>query len=89
MPRAFSSNTKVIYWWLWYLPWASAADIARGTGQKANSVSNVLASGREGERVAAVGSTWPRVRRHRQVRVFQHRRRGVARKVGVGDLLVA
>ena len=47
MPRAFSSNTKVIYWWLWYLPWASAADIARVTGQKANLVSNVLASGRE------------------------------------------
>ena len=32
MPRRLSDDTIYILWWLWYLPWASAADIARITG---------------------------------------------------------
>ena len=32
MPRELSSDTEKSYWWLWYLPWASDADIARVTG---------------------------------------------------------
>ena len=47
MPRVFSTDTVLIYWWLWYLPWASAPDIARVTGLKLTAVSNVLSRGRE------------------------------------------
>ena len=47
MPRAFSTDTILIYWWLWYLPWASAPDIARVTGLKLTAVSNVLSRGRD------------------------------------------
>lgn len=32
MPRRLSDGTIYILQWLWYLPWASAADIARITG---------------------------------------------------------
>ena len=45
MARELSANTVYIYWWLWRLPWASAADIARVTGLKASAVSNALKRG--------------------------------------------
>ena len=47
MPRAFSSDTLEVYWWLWRWPWASAADIARVTGLKAPAVTNVLKRGKQ------------------------------------------
>lgn len=50
MPRELSSDTKRIFWWAWRLQWASAADIARVTGLKANAVSTVLNRGREERR---------------------------------------
>ena len=46
MPRAISDDTLLILWWLWRLPWASAADVARITGLSANGVSNVLSPNR-------------------------------------------
>ena len=46
MPRALSDDTVCVLQWLWYLPWASASDIARVTGLKENAVSNVLSRGR-------------------------------------------
>ena len=42
MPRRLSEDTLLILWWLWYLPWACAADIARITGLSEQGVSNVL-----------------------------------------------
>ena len=45
MPRELSADTENVYWWLWRLPWASAADIARVTGLKASAVSNALKRG--------------------------------------------
>ena len=45
MPRELSADTEYVYWWLWRLPWASAADIARVTGLKASAVSNALKRG--------------------------------------------
>ena len=45
MARELSANTVHIYWWLWRLPWASAADIARVTGLKASAISNALTRG--------------------------------------------
>ena len=45
MPRRLSENTECIYWWLWRLPWAAAADIVRVTGLKQNQVSNALRLG--------------------------------------------
>ena len=42
MPRKLSDDTIYILLWLWYLPWACAADIARITGLNENTVSNVL-----------------------------------------------
>ena len=45
MARELSANTVSIYWWLWRLPWASAADIARVTGLKVSAISNALTRG--------------------------------------------
>ena len=45
MPRALSSDTEMVYWWLWRLPWASAADIARFSFLQATAVKNVLTRG--------------------------------------------
>ena len=45
MPRSLSEDTKYIYLWLWRLPWAAGADIARITGMKQNKVSNALKRG--------------------------------------------
>ena len=45
MPRKLALSTKWIYWWAWRWPWASASDIVRVTGLKANIVSNVLSYG--------------------------------------------
>ena len=45
MPRSLSEDTKSIYLWLWRLPWAAGADIARITGLKQNKVSNALKRG--------------------------------------------
>ena len=42
MPFAFSADTIRVLRWLWFLPWASAADIARVTGIPEQSVSNIL-----------------------------------------------
>ena len=42
MPRALSEDTNFVLWWLWYLPWASAADIARVTYLTEGAVSNIL-----------------------------------------------
>ena len=42
MPRALSEDTNFVLWWLWYLPWASAADIARATYLTEGAVSNIL-----------------------------------------------
>ena len=47
MPRRFSEKSIQVYWWLWRLPWACAADIALITGLKQQAVSNVLSRGRE------------------------------------------
>ena len=47
MPRRLSEDTVHILSWLWYLPWASAADIARITGLNENMVSNVLSRRRK------------------------------------------
>ena len=46
MPRALSEDTFLILWWLWRLPWASAADLARVSGIGANAASNVLSRNR-------------------------------------------
>ena len=61
MPRVFSTDTVLIYHWLWYLPWASAPDIARVTGLKLTAVSNVLSRGRERGwlRSARLGRAFP------------------------------
>ena len=45
MPRKLADNTERVYWWAWRWPWASASDIVRVTGLKANIVSNVLSYG--------------------------------------------
>ena len=45
MPRELAADTEYVYWWLWHLPWASAADIVRVTGLKASAVSNALKRG--------------------------------------------
>ncbi len=45
MPRELAADTEYVYRWLWHLPWASAADIARVTGLKASAVSNALKRG--------------------------------------------
>ena len=45
MPRSLSEDTEYIYLWLWHLPWAAGADIARITGMKQNKVSNALKRG--------------------------------------------
>ena len=42
MPRALSDDTQFVLWWLWRLPWACAADIARVTGLKQNAIGNIL-----------------------------------------------
>ena len=42
MPRALSEDTNFVLWWLWYLAWASAADIARVTYLTEGAVSNIL-----------------------------------------------
>ena len=47
MPRRLSEDTIHILFWLWYLPWASAADIARITGMNERMVSNVLSRRRK------------------------------------------
>ena len=59
MPRALSDDTLWILWWLWRLPWASAADLARITGLEANAVSNVLSRNRTKGRIisARLGRT--------------------------------
>ena len=53
MPRAISDDTLLILWWLWRLPWASAADVARITGLSANGVSNVLSRNRAKGRIVS------------------------------------
>ncbi len=47
MPRKLSSDTELIYWWLWRWPWASARDIAGVTGMSTRAVSNALKRGRD------------------------------------------
>lgn len=47
MPRALSDDTRIILWWLWYLPWASAADIALITRFRVQAVSNALNRGQK------------------------------------------
>ena len=42
MPFSFSADTIAVLRWLWFLPWASAADIARVTYLPEQSVSNIL-----------------------------------------------
>lgn len=42
MPRAFSSITIEVLNYLWFMPWACAADIARVSGLETNVISNVL-----------------------------------------------
>ena len=42
MPREFSSNTKLVYWWLWRWPWVLAGYIAGVSGLKPQAVSNAL-----------------------------------------------
>ena len=59
MPRPLSKDTIFILMWLWQLPWACAADIARITGLKSNAVSNVLYRRRQSGwlEVARIGRT--------------------------------
>lgn len=45
MPRRLSASTLLVYQYLWYLPWACAADIARFKDLPAPAVKNVLARG--------------------------------------------
>ena len=66
MPRRLSDDTIYILWWLWYLPWACAADIARITGLNENAVSNVLSRRRKigWLEVAPIGRTQSAVDRY-------------------------
>ena len=61
MARGFSESTLLILSWLWRLPWACAADIARITGLPANMVSNVLGRRRKAGwlELAHIGRTQP------------------------------
>ena len=47
MPFSFSDATIAVLRWLWFLPWASAADIARVTYIPERSVSNILHRARD------------------------------------------
>ena len=76
MPREFSLDTWYTLWWLWYLPWASATDIALVTGFQATAVSNVL---RRGERRGWLKSA-------RLGRVFDAADRYVFTNTGVEEL---
>ena len=54
MPRPLSDSTLVVYWLLWEMPWACAADIAQALRWNAPAVSNVLSRGeRKGWLVSA------------------------------------
>ena len=66
MPRRLSEDTIYILSWLWYLPWACAADIARITGLNENTVSNVLSRRREAGwlEVARIGRVQDAVNRY-------------------------
>ena len=66
MPRRLSDDTIFILQWLWYLPWACAADIARITGLNENAVSNVLSRRRNAGwlEVARIGRTQDTVDRY-------------------------
>ena len=66
MPRKLSDDTVCILSWLWYLPWACAADIARITGLNENTVSNVLSRRRKSGwlEVARIGRTQSAVNRY-------------------------
>ena len=78
MPRKLSSDTERIYSWLWYLPWASAADIARITGLKDTAVSNALKRGKEEPRKWFLSA--------RLGRVFQAVDRYVVSNAGIEEL---
>ena len=66
MPRRLSDDTSFILRWLWRLPWACAADIARITGLHENAVSNVLSRRRKAGwlEVARIGRTQDAVDRY-------------------------
>ena len=76
MPRNLSELTVLIYWWLWRLPWASAADIARVTGLEQPAVANTLRRG--------VKRGW--FREERLSRAFQEVNRFVLTNAGVDAL---
>ena len=66
MPRRLSDDTIFILHWLWHLPWACAADIARITGLNENAVSNALSRRRKAGwlEVARIGRTRDAVDRY-------------------------
>ena len=69
MPRRLSDDTSFILRWLWRLPWACAADIARITGLHENVVSNVSKPPKEGG-MARGSPHRPYARRGGPVRIF-------------------
>ena len=88
MPRSLSEDTEYIYLWLWRLPWAAGADIARITGMKQNKVSKrAEAWGAQG--LAPLGPSRQGIQGRGPVCLFQCRHRGDGATVRMGALMVA